>query len=243
MAHYSQEKFVEICTKNLKKENKNFKKFTILDIGSYDLNGSVKKYFKNNNYLGVDLYPGPNVDIVMDGSQLKELKKKFDITISCNCFEHAKNWDEIFKSMYDVLNNDGILIFSCASTGFLEHGTKRINPNDSFETMHDYYKNLTRRNFEKKFNIKKMFNTFFFNYNIYSHDLYFIGGKNIKKTKLNINKILCETKKIKTLDKKIYYKRLIYSHILSDKLYQNLMYYKKKTQKYIKSFFRNILKY
>ena len=30
--------------------------------------------------------------------------------------------------MYEVLNNDGILIFSCTSTGFLEHGTKRVNP-------------------------------------------------------------------------------------------------------------------
>ena len=76
MAHYSQEKFVEICTKNLKNDNKNFEKFTILDVGSYDLNGSVKKYFKSNNYLGVDIYPGPNVDIVIDGSRLKELKKK-----------------------------------------------------------------------------------------------------------------------------------------------------------------------
>jgi len=240
MAHYSQEKFVEICTKYLKK-NKNFKNFSIVDVGSYDLNGSVKKYFVKSNYLGVDTYAGPNVDIVMDGSQLKKLKKKFDIAISCNCFEHAKNWDKIFKSMYEVLNNDGFLIFSCASTGFLEHGTKRVNPNDSFETMHDYYKNLTKRDFEKKFNIKKMFNKFFFYYNFYSNDLYFIGGKHIKKNNVNINKIYYETKKIKTLDKKIYYKRLIYSHILSDKLYQNLMYYKKKIQKYIKNFFRNIL--
>ena len=82
-----------------------------------------------------------------------------------------------------------------------------------------------------------MFNKFFFYYNLYSNDLYFIGGKNIEKNNLNINKIYYETTNIKTLDKKIYYKRLIYSHILPDKYYQNLMYYKKKVQKFIKSFF------
>ena len=74
MAHYSQERFVQICVKYLKK-NKNFKKFSVVDVGSYDLNGSVKKYFIKSNYLGVDVYAGPNVDIVMDGSQLKKLKK------------------------------------------------------------------------------------------------------------------------------------------------------------------------
>ena len=106
--------------------------------------------------------------------------------------------------------------------------------------MHDYYKNLTKRDFEKKFNIKKMFNKFFFFYNFYSHDLYFVGGKNLKKNNVNINKIYYETKKIKTLDKKIYYERLIVSHILSDKHYQNFMFYKRKIQKYIKSFFSDI---
>ena len=42
MSHYEQQKFVEICFKYLKEEN-NFNQYTVIDVGSYDLNGSIKK--------------------------------------------------------------------------------------------------------------------------------------------------------------------------------------------------------
>ena len=42
MSHYEQQKFVEICFEQLKNKN-NFKNFSVIDVGSYDLNGSIKK--------------------------------------------------------------------------------------------------------------------------------------------------------------------------------------------------------
>ena len=43
--------------------------FDILEIGSYEVNGSLRKYFLNSNYLGIDLIEGPGVDKVLDGSK------------------------------------------------------------------------------------------------------------------------------------------------------------------------------
>jgi len=82
MSHFEQQKFVEICFKHLK-NNDNFKKLNVIDVGSYDMNGSIKKIMPENNYIGVDIMKGPNVDLVMNGQDIEKIGKKFDISISC----------------------------------------------------------------------------------------------------------------------------------------------------------------
>ena len=106
MSHFEQKKFVNIVVDELKKNN-NFNNFSVLDVGSYDVGGSIRDLFNKNNYTGVDIIEGPNVDLVINGSQLDKLNKKYDIVISCECFEHAENWNDIFLSMYDVCKDDG----------------------------------------------------------------------------------------------------------------------------------------
>ena len=142
MSHFEQKKFIEFSLDELKKKN-NFNNLSVLDVGSFDVGGSIKDFFKENNYMGVDLVKGPNVDIVLNGSELHKLDQKFDIVISCECFEHAKNWKEIFLSMYNVCAVDGYVIFTCASRGRIEHGTLRTINSDSPGTSGIYYKNIT----------------------------------------------------------------------------------------------------
>ena len=46
---------------------------TVLEVGSYDVNGSVRPYIESLDpaqYLGVDAGPGPSVDRVVDCEQL-----------------------------------------------------------------------------------------------------------------------------------------------------------------------------
>ena len=228
MSHYEQNKFVEICFKYLREEN-DFEKYSVVDIGSNDINGSVKELLSGNEYVGVDLEKGPNVDYVLNGQDLEKIGKKFDITISCECFEHAKNWAKIFDSMYKVLNNDGVLIFTCASRGRIEHGTNRTHPEHPM--IGNYYKNLNKSDFKKNFKLDEMFSKYFIFYNIYSFDLYFIGGKNLVNTSLNLQKIKHETRKIKNLKRKLYIKRILYSHIMSDKFYQDFRFFRRKITK------------
>ena len=74
MAHYEQNKFVEICFKYLREEN-DFEKYSVVDIGSNDINGSVKELLSGNEYVGVDLEKGPNVDYVLNGQDLEKIGK------------------------------------------------------------------------------------------------------------------------------------------------------------------------
>ena len=135
--------------------------------------------------------------------------------------------------MYKVLNNDGVLIFTCASRGRIEHGTIRTNPENPM--IGNYYKNLNKNDFKKNFKLDEMFSKYFIFYNIYSFDLYFIGGKNLVNTSLNLQKIKHETTKIKNLKKKLYIKRILYSHIMSDKFYQNFRFFRRKVTKLFRS--------
>jgi len=231
MSHFEQKEFVKIVINELSKLN-NFKNMTVLDVGSYDVGGSIKEFFHNNQYLGVDLVKGPNVDVVLDGAQLEKLNKRFDIVISCECFEHAKNWKQVFQSMYNVCKNDGFFIFTCASRGRIEHGTARTINTDSPGTDDIYYKNIFKSEVEQNFNINKLFRQSLLYYNIISSDLYFFGSKN-KHINVDVQKIYKNVKLIKNEKRKIKIFRIILSYILSDKNFQNFTFLRRKLKNLI----------
>ena len=66
----------------------------VLDIGSLDVNGTYKKLFKppKYKYMGLDLIPGENVDIVAAGPYNYDLVKEnsIDIVISGQTMEHVE---------------------------------------------------------------------------------------------------------------------------------------------------------
>ena len=64
---------------------------TVLDIGSYDVNGNYKGLFSRMEYLGADIEAGPNVDVIVnDGYFLDSIgKKTFDTVISGQTLEHV----------------------------------------------------------------------------------------------------------------------------------------------------------
>jgi SAM-dependent methyltransferase len=233
MSHFEQKKFIEFSLDELKKIN-NFNNLSVLDVGSFDVGGSIRDFFKKNNYTGVDLIKGPNVDIVLSGSELYKLKQKFDIVISCECFEHAKDWKEIFLSMYNVCEDNGYVIFTCASRGRIEHGTLRTINSDSPGTNGTYYKNIFKSEFIKSFDLKKMFQKYEVIYNFKSSDLYFIGKKGKENKNINFTNILKKVKNLKNNNRKIKIFRIIFSYLLSDKNYQNFTFFRRSIKKKIK---------
>ena len=194
MAHKEQLSFLTELSKIISSKKK-LSKINILEIGSYEVNGSIRNIFKGTNYLGIDLSNGPGVDLVMNGENIRKLNKKFDIIISSECFEHAVNWKEIFFAMIDCVEDNGYIIMTCASTGRIEHGTIRSDlfsgTKSSPGTNDNYYKNLNKKDFFRNFDISKVFEKYFFFYNIHSFDLYFAGQK---KSVLN-DEIIDELKK------------------------------------------------
>lgn len=149
----------------------------VVEVGSLNINGSVRQFFSQPTfYVGCDLGPGPGVDIICPGHKLPFHDETFDVAISCECFEHDKNWQLTLQRMIDLVKPMGLVIFTCATTGRPEHGTTKSNPFDAPFT-NDYYKNLTESDFLGSFDLKKCFYRHEFGVNEGSHDLYFWGQK------------------------------------------------------------------
>lgn len=123
----------------------------VLEVGSYDVNGSVRTIINSAEYVGVDLTPGPGVDVVGYGHELAYPDGAFDVTISGECFEHDPHWRDTFSNMVRMTRPGGLVVFSCASRGRLEHGTRRTDATESPGTQAeglDYYRNLDVADFE-----------------------------------------------------------------------------------------------
>lgn len=160
-----------------------FQNKTVLDVGSGDINGNNRFLFKNCNYHGNDVIKAPNVTVVSRTKDLEFPKEYFDTIISTECFEHDPDYEESLKKIYDMLKPGGLFLFTCASTGRKEHGTRRTSKTDSYGTignlpdMQDYYKNLTLEDIRKVFDLSTLFSYWDSYYNSNSCDLYFYGIK------------------------------------------------------------------
>ena len=88
------------------------KKLKILDVGSYDVNGSYKDLFNNPNweYTGLDIEKGPNVDIVEKGLYNFGLdKESYDVIISGNCLEHVQAPWLWIKEIEKIIKKKGLI--------------------------------------------------------------------------------------------------------------------------------------
>lgn len=87
-------------------------KLKILDVGSYNVNGSYKKLFDNPNwqYVGLDIEEGPNVDIVAPGLYDWGIEdESYDIVISGQCLEHVKDTKEWIKQIQKAVKKNGLI--------------------------------------------------------------------------------------------------------------------------------------
>lgn len=150
----------------------------VLEIGSLDINGSVRSMFDNCRHTGVDLAPGPGVDVVASGHEVEG--EPWDVVCSCEMFEHNPLWAETWRRMVDLCRPGGLVFFSCATTGRPEHGTARTTPADSPLTVTlgwEHYRNLTEDDFRSIIDVGKEFSDYRFEINHSHRDLYFHGLK------------------------------------------------------------------
>jgi SAM-dependent methyltransferase len=114
---------------------------SVLDIGSYNVNGCLKPLFPNQQYTGLDMQPGPNVDIVFDGGLIPLYDNTYDLVISSSCFEHAKNFWNLFNEAVRVAKPQAYL-YICAPSQGPYHGY----PTDCWRFMLDSWKALEHYN-------------------------------------------------------------------------------------------------
>lgn len=136
MAHPQQQRFVARAAALLPVEG------PLLEIGSLDVNGSVRRHFPRAcPYVGIDLAPGPGVDVVASGHDFGR-DASFATVITTECLEHDRGWRTTLANIERVLRPGGALVLTCATTGRHEHGTTRTSPPMSPST-NDHYRNLT----------------------------------------------------------------------------------------------------
>ncbi len=176
MSHMAQMRFV---MQTMGQYPDAFMENKILEVGSLNINGSVRGFFFNaHEYIGCDVGPGPGVDVVCPGEQLTYPDNYFDTSITTECFEHNPNWIQTFENMWRMTRPGGLIVMTCASEGRPEHGTSRSDVGSSpltVENGQEYYRNLMEEDFHENFDMDARFDNPYFEYEPYAFDLYFRG--------------------------------------------------------------------
>jgi hypothetical protein len=98
------------------------KRGKVLEIGSLNVNGSVRPLFSGYDYLGIDIQAGQDVDLVMNGNDIgKTWHHEFEIVIACSVFEHDPFWFKTLDGIKEVIVPHGAFICSVPDFGFSLH--------------------------------------------------------------------------------------------------------------------------
>jgi SAM-dependent methyltransferase len=179
MAHQQQKDFCQSLKQRIPQF---FSNRFVIDMGSLDVNGNNQYLFDDCLYLGIDLKPGRNVDLAAKGHELNLPDESADVIISTECFEHDQFYPLTLKNIVRMIKPGGLFMFTCATTGRMEHGTRRTVPADApfiqdLGEWADYYKNLEESDIRAAVDIDAIFDSYAFIANLESHDLYFWGIK------------------------------------------------------------------
>lgn len=177
MAHKGQQDFIALVRREFQDY---FSHKRVLEIGSLDINGSIRSQFIDCTYTGIDVAPGSGVDVVCQGQDYNAPDDSYDVVISCEVMEHNPHWAETMKNMVRVCKPGGLVVMTCATLGRGEHGTARTSPDSSPLTVElgwNYYRNLTARDFKKAGATEGLCCMFACNWK--SHDLYMLGIKGV----------------------------------------------------------------
>jgi SAM-dependent methyltransferase len=99
-----------------------------LEVGSYDVNGSVRPLFRGA-YIGLDMRPGPGVDVVGLADAMDWGDRQFQVVVCTEMLEHdARPWRSMLE-MARVLNPGGYLILT--ARGYDERGCFPVHDHPS----------------------------------------------------------------------------------------------------------------
>lgn len=98
---------------------KNTKDLTIVDVGSQDVNGSLRSVAPpNNKYIGVDFVEAKGVDVVItDPYSLPFEDESVDAVVSSSCFEHSEFFWLLFNEALRILKPNGLLYINAPANG------------------------------------------------------------------------------------------------------------------------------
>lgn len=92
---------------------------TVLDVGSYDVNGTFRPLIESLgwDYTGLDIRPGPNVDIVVDKPYSWPWLKEYEVVICGNMLHNTAEPWRLVPEMARVLKPGGLLAIVTVTWG------------------------------------------------------------------------------------------------------------------------------
>ena len=85
---------------------------TVIEFGSYYVNGSIREYFNCATHVGVDWRPGRYVDVVSLAHEVPFPPPLFDTVASASLLEHDPYWELTLAKMLAVMKPDGMLVIT-----------------------------------------------------------------------------------------------------------------------------------
>lgn len=188
MAHKEQQFYISKIKQRFPEA---FRDCKVLDIGAFDVCGNESTYFENCKFIGLDIGPGPGVDIICPAQDYDAPDNTFDTIISCECWEHNPYYKKSIQNAVRMLKSGGYFIFTCATTGRPVHGVASLElpskqkykhwktmPNVIRENWdNEYYKNLTEEDIRDCIDVDLIFAEYEFEIENNHCDLYFWGRK------------------------------------------------------------------
>lgn len=116
------------------------RRLRIIEIGSRDVNGSIRPVFAGHEYTGLDIEAGEGVDVVADGATWGETAA-FDLGVCCEVLEHAPNAAEIVANLRRIVRPGGLLLLTAATHGRHPHSVNGCYM-DGPEPYPEYYRNV-----------------------------------------------------------------------------------------------------
>jgi hypothetical protein len=92
----------------------------VLEIGARNINGTVRNLFDAERYVGLDVSPGPGVDVVASGADYVPDARP-DVIVCCEVLEHTEEAPAICRRSIDNLAPGGVLLLTMAGTGRAPH--------------------------------------------------------------------------------------------------------------------------
>lgn len=118
--------------------------YRVVELGARDVNGSVRILFKGSGapwpqYVGVDLEPGPGVDVVADAATWTPTPGEApDCVVTTEMLEHARDQRAVIANIGRILQPDGLLILTCATDPRPPHSAVdggRLRPGESYRNV------------------------------------------------------------------------------------------------------------
>jgi len=112
----------------------------VLDVGSQDITGCVSDLFECEDYVGLDMVAGRNVNVVADAHSIPYANDYFDAACCLEMLEHDSNFFQTMAEMYRVLKPGGILLLTARAIGYEQHDY----PHDYWRFTQDGFRLLLR---------------------------------------------------------------------------------------------------